>query len=82
MPELCDGDMILFLKAKYIQILQDIFIIQRAYLNIKLIDMIHFQYVSTLMVEKLKLQINMNMPFCNPKLYQLLIGKLIQLQYT
>lgn len=42
----------------------------------------NYQLVSISIVEKLKLQTNMKMLYCDPELYTSIIRKLIQLQHT
>jgi hypothetical protein len=81
MSELGEGDLTLFLKTECIKVQSSIFLTQRAYTTqvLELFEMTHCQPVSTPMLEKLKLIMDMGEEPVDPTHYRFLVGKLIHL---
>lgn len=83
MLKLRKNDMTYYLKAKIIKVPQELFIIQQNY-ALKVIchfNLQGYQFISTPMVERLKLKIDMNEDIVDPIYYYFIVGKFIQLSY-
>ena len=84
MSDLSDGSFALYLKAEILQVLTGIFIIQRGYCQgiLKFFRLDGLHHVSTPIIERLRLSLDLHEAEVDPTLYRCIVGKLIQLTHT